>query len=153
MVLLSIGYQSRPLEGLPFDHAKGLIPNTNGRVEPGIYACGWVRRGPSGIIGTNKFDAESVVHAIQADVLGKQEFTSAPSNPSPFSLNGTPIIDPPLRDIKETLKKKNIETVSFEQWQLIDQEELRRGKVMNKIRDKIPTSSEMMSFIKTNATL
>lgn len=112
-----------------------------------------MRRGPSGIIGTNKFDAESVVHAIQADVLGKQEFTSAPSNPSPFYLNGTPIIDPPLRDIKETLKKKNIKTVSFEQWQLIDQEELRRGKVMNKIRDKIPTSSEMMSFIKTNATL
>ena len=77
MLLKSIGYRGLPIEGVPFDDAQGVIPNTLGRVladasteaavEPGLYTCGWVKRGPSGIIGTNIMDAEQTAGCLVAD--------------------------------------------------------------------------------------
>ncbi|KAF5735046.1 NADPH:adrenodoxin oxidoreductase mitochondrial [Tripterygium wilfordii] len=72
MVLKSIGYKSVPVDGLPFDHQKGVVPNIRGRVfsdisidpalcENGLYVCGWLKRGPTGIIATNHYCAEETV--------------------------------------------------------------------------------------------
>ena len=73
-MLRSIGYRGRPLHGVPFDERRGLIRNDGGRVidedgerPPGEYVVGWIKRGPSGVIGTNKKDAADTVARIVED--------------------------------------------------------------------------------------
>lgn len=68
MVLRSVGYRGIPLPGLPFDDATGTVPNEHGCVEPGVYVAGWIKRGPTGFLGTNKSCAEETVAALLADV-------------------------------------------------------------------------------------
>jgi ferredoxin--NADP+ reductase len=74
LVLSSIGYRGRGLPGIPFDESTGTVPNLAGRVlscsgpVPGLYAAGWIKRGPSGVIGTNQADAGETVRALVDDV-------------------------------------------------------------------------------------
>ncbi|VFQ75793.1 unnamed protein product [Cuscuta campestris] len=78
IVLKSIGYKSIGVEGLPFDHQNGIVPNVRGRVlhdssdlaevEKGLYVCGWLKRGATGIIGTNLYCAEETVASISEDI-------------------------------------------------------------------------------------
>jgi ferredoxin/flavodoxin---NADP+ reductase len=77
MVLRSVGYQSVPLPGVPFDPKSHTVPNAAGRVLsetgeplPGEYVAGWLKRGPTGVIGTNKADAAETVQALLADMAG-----------------------------------------------------------------------------------
>jgi ferredoxin--NADP+ reductase len=77
MVLRSVGYQSVPLPGVPFDDRSHTVPNADGRVLgsdreplPGEYVAGWLKRGPTGVIGTNKSDAAQTVRALLADLAG-----------------------------------------------------------------------------------
>jgi ferredoxin--NADP+ reductase len=77
MVLRSVGYQSVPLPGVPFDSRTHTVPNVGGRVLsesgeplPGEYVAGWLKRGPTGVIGTNKADAAETVQALLADLAG-----------------------------------------------------------------------------------
>ncbi len=77
MVLRSVGYQSVPLPGVPFDERSHTVPNAEGRVLgpdgaplPGEYVAGWLKRGPTGVIGTNKSDAAQTVRALLADLAG-----------------------------------------------------------------------------------
>ena len=77
MVLRSVGYQSVPLEGVPFDERNFVVPNEAGRVLgpggeplPGEYVAGWLKRGPTGVIGTNKSDAAETVRSLLADLAG-----------------------------------------------------------------------------------
>jgi ferredoxin--NADP+ reductase len=77
MVLRSVGYQSVPLPGVPFDVASNTVPNVAGRVTgpdgaalPGEYVAGWLKRGPTGVIGTNKSDAAETVRSLLADLAG-----------------------------------------------------------------------------------
>ncbi|MFF0493538.1 FAD-dependent oxidoreductase [Nocardia sp. NPDC004068] len=67
LVLASVGYRGTPLPDLPFDEARGVIPNTDGRVEPGTYVTGWIKRGPTGFIGTNKSCAQETVRHLVDD--------------------------------------------------------------------------------------
>jgi ferredoxin--NADP+ reductase len=67
IVFRSVGYQGVPLPGVPFDERTRTIPNEGGRVEPGVYAAGWIKRGPSGVIGTNKKDAAETVELLLED--------------------------------------------------------------------------------------
>jgi len=67
LVLRSIGYRGRPIPGLPFDDRAGIVPNDSGRVHPGTYVTGWIKRGPTGVIGTNKHDAAETVAALLDD--------------------------------------------------------------------------------------
>jgi ferredoxin--NADP+ reductase len=67
IVFRSVGYQGVPLPGVPFDEGSRTIPNEGGRVAPGLYAAGWIKRGPSGVIGTNKKDATETVELLLAD--------------------------------------------------------------------------------------
>jgi ferredoxin--NADP+ reductase len=79
LVLRSVGYQSVPLDGVPFDESHAVVPNDQGRVLgpdgqplPGEYVAGWLKRGPTGVIGTNKSDATETVRALLADLLGEE---------------------------------------------------------------------------------
>ncbi len=67
LVLRSIGYQGVPIPGLPFDEQRAIVPSVGGRVEAGVYVTGWIKRGPSGVIGTNKACAKETVAALFAD--------------------------------------------------------------------------------------
>ena len=76
-MLRSVGYQSVPLSGVPFDERTHTVPNAHGRVLsedgeplPGEYVAGWLKRGPTGVIGTNKGDAAETVQALLADLAG-----------------------------------------------------------------------------------
>ncbi len=76
-MLRSVGYQSVPLPGVPFDPASHTVPNEAGRVTgpdgqplPGEYVSGWLKRGPTGVIGTNKSDAAETVRSLLADLAG-----------------------------------------------------------------------------------
>ena len=89
LVLRSIGYRGRPLADIPFDERRGLIRNNGGRVcdedgEPlrGEYAVGWIKRGPSGVIGTNKKDAADTVARIVEDAEARRARRRRPS-PTP----------------------------------------------------------------------
>jgi len=68
MVLRSVGYRGVPVPGLPFDDASATVPHARGRVEPGVYVPGWIKRGPTGFLGTNKSCAEETVSTLLADV-------------------------------------------------------------------------------------
>jgi ferredoxin--NADP+ reductase len=77
MVLRSVGYQSVPLPGVPFDDRSHTVPNADGRVLgadgrplPGEYVAGWLKRGPTGVIGTNKSDAAQTVRSLLSDLAG-----------------------------------------------------------------------------------
>ena len=77
MVLRSVGYQSVPLPGVPFDDRANIVPNADGRVIgpdgeplPGEYVAGWLKRGPTGVIGTNKSDAAQTVRGLLSDLAG-----------------------------------------------------------------------------------
>ena len=77
MVLRSVGYQSVPLPGVPFDRRASVVPNAQGRVLgedgaplPGEYVAGWLKRGPTGVIGTNKSDAAETVRCLLEDLAG-----------------------------------------------------------------------------------
>ena len=75
MVFRSVGYQSVPLDGVPFDENTATVPNAEGRVLgpdgaplPGEYVAGWLKRGPTGVVGTNKSDAAGTVRSLLADL-------------------------------------------------------------------------------------
>jgi ferredoxin--NADP+ reductase len=77
MVFRSVGYQSVPLDGVPFDERSYTVPNADGRVLgpdgaplPGEYVAGWLKRGPTGVVGTNKSDAAGTVRSLLADLTG-----------------------------------------------------------------------------------
>lgn len=140
LVLSSIGYYAKPMPGLPFDAKKGIIPNTRGKVSDvdGVYVCGWIRRGPSGIIGTNKYDAEEVVGGIIADLAGtehikKQKDVDAYKETS-------------LPQIKELLASRGVSPVSFEEWLKINDVELQRGREKEKVREKVKSISKMLEI-------
>ncbi len=100
LVIPAIGYRAEPLAGVPFDEAKGIVPNEDGRVESGLYVVGWVKRGPTGVIGTNKPDGDAAARHIKAEVTE----------------NGKPG-RPALEDL---LRGRGARVVSFADWQRID---------------------------------
>ena len=90
LVFRAIGYRGVPLPGVPFDERGGVIPNADGRVLdpssgeplPGEYVVGWIKRGPSGVIGTNKKDAQQTVDAMIADLTAPENGALASSPPA-----------------------------------------------------------------------
>ena len=68
LVVAAVGYLSMPVDGAPFDHRNGVVVNDEGRVAPGLYAVGWIKRGPTGVIGTNKPDGRGAAEQILEDL-------------------------------------------------------------------------------------
>lgn len=143
MVLKSIGYKSVPVNGLPFDNHKGVVPNIKGRVlkstsgdssqvESGLYVCGWLKRGPTGIIATNLYCAEETVASISED-LEQGVLASSSGLPKPGR-----------EGLLQLLDDRNVRLVPFNAWEKIDSEEKRLGSLRNKPREKFTTYEDML---------
>jgi ferredoxin--NADP+ reductase len=140
LILRSVGYTGVPIEGVPFDERRGVILNEGGRVldshdaghKVGHYTAGWIKRGPSGVIGTNKKDAlETVQHLIEDIGAGK---LLDPENPDPDA-------------VEALLSGRGVRYVSFEDWQAIDQAEVGRGEPHGRPRIKFVRVEEMLSML------
>ncbi|MGW0576989.1 FAD-dependent oxidoreductase [Streptomyces sp. NPDC002920] len=124
LVLRSIGYRGLSVPGVPYDAARGVVPNEAGRVlrdgavSPGEYTVGWIRRGPSGVIGTNKADAKDTVALLGTDLGPPGESDERP-------------------DLVETLRARGVEAVTWEGWQSIDAAERALGAATHRERAKI----------------
>jgi ferredoxin/flavodoxin---NADP+ reductase len=134
MVLRSVGYQSVPLDGVPFDERNAVVPNDQGRVLgpdgaplPGEYVSGWLKRGPTGVIGTNKSDAAETVRSLLADLLGDEAVDVPLPRPGMLrypAAGGSDPADDGAQDGKTALEQmladKGIRPVSYEEWLLVE---------------------------------
>ena len=140
MVFRSIGYMGEAIPGLPFDDRRGTLPNDQGQLLDGVdgkllnqeYTAGWIKRGPSGVIGTNKQDATETVSRL------KKNWQTSPT-PQPKLVQ---------HDLLDLLKKKKIEFVSFEDWKKLDKYEIEQGQQNGKSRHKICEVQEMLDLIR-----
>ncbi len=141
LVFRSVGYMGVPLAGVPFHERWGVIPNHQGRVltvvdgepVPGDYVVGWIKRGPSGIIGTNKPDsvetAKLLLEDYEAGKLLKPE-------------------DPTRAAVEALLKERGVHVVTYADWQRLDALEQARGEEAGRPRVKFCTVEEMMSALR-----
>lgn len=136
LVVRSIGYRGRPLDGLPFDEQRATINNVNGRVTdpvsaepvPGVYTAGWVKRGPSGIIGTNKKCANDTIAELAAD-------HAAGKLPTPPKHDD---------DIAQLVAQRAPDHVDYAGWQRIDAHETALGEPQGRPRVKLVDVDEMV---------
>ena len=110
LVLRSVGYRAVPLPDVPFDERHFVLPNERGRVLapdgeplPGVYAVGWIKRGPTGILGTNKRDAEETVSRLAEDLkAGVLPQPPGPSRSTPCSPSASRTWSPPRAGARST---------------------------------------------------
>jgi ferredoxin--NADP+ reductase len=117
MVLRSVGYQSVPLPGVPFDERSYTVPNAEGRVLgpdgsplPGEYVAGWLKRGPTGVIGTNKSDAAETVRSLFADLAAGEAERAGPA-------------ETPAHALDEMLASRGVRLISYGDWLSIEKRE------------------------------
>lgn len=136
IVFRSVGYRGVPLAGVPFDESWGGIPNLDGRILrddapiPGHYVVGWIKRGPSGVIGTNKPDSYATVDALLADM---------PSL--------TPCEQPDTESLLDTVRSRVDRIVTFEDWKRIDAVETERGAATGKPREKFTSTADIFAAL------
>uniref|UniRef100_A0A667ZH04 NADPH:adrenodoxin oxidoreductase, mitochondrial n=1 Tax=Myripristis murdjan TaxID=586833 RepID=A0A667ZH04_9TELE len=138
LVISSIGYKSLPIDPLlPFDSRKAIVPNTMGRVQKtaGVYCSGWLKTGPTGVIGTTMNNSFDTARALLEDMdSGALDVSSA----KPGSQGVTPL-----------LEKRGVKPVEFSDWEKIDNEEIKRGVAMGKPREKLLSVDEMLHVART----
>ncbi|MFD1702549.1 FAD-dependent oxidoreductase [Methylopila henanensis] len=131
LLFASIGRRAAPLVGAPYDEARGTHANVGGRivsagsVGPGLYACGWSKRGPQGTIGTNRACSADTVAAVIADLRGRGA--------------------PPAVETDDLLARVATGCLDYEAWRRIDAAEIERGRVRGKPREKFVTVADMVS--------
>jgi ferredoxin--NADP+ reductase len=130
IIFRSVGYQGVPLPGLPFDEGSATIPNEGGRVEPGLYVAGWIKRGPSGVIGTNKKDATETVALLLDD---------ARAGLLPTRGEGT---------LEELLEERGVEAVLYAGWEAIDRAERDAGEPHGRPRIKLHRWDDLLAAAK-----
>jgi ferredoxin--NADP+ reductase len=130
LVFRSVGYQGVELPSVPFDAATGTIPNEGGRVEPGVYCAGWIKRGPTGVIGTNKKDATETVQLLLEDAaagrLGAKPDASAVA-------------------VDALLAERGVQVVEHDGWMVIDEAERAAGEKTGRPRIKLSTWDELLA--------
>ena len=132
LFIRSVGYRGRALDGVPFNDRSGLVPSDElgrvtcleGKVVRGLYVSGWMRRGPSGVIGTNKKDAQEVAKALLEDDL-----EVAVSSPEEFA------------DFQQRLVEKG--AIGKADWALLDKWETDSGQKLGKPRRKLVTMEDV----------
>ena len=129
LVLRSVGYLGVELPGVPFDEEAGVMPNEDGRVSGAerTYCAGWIKRGPSGVIGTNKKDAVETVEALLADARAGK--LGAPSS----------------ADLAGLLDERGVLFVEYEGWQAIDAAERSMGEPLGRPRVKVTGWDELLA--------
>ncbi|MEV2220684.1 FAD-dependent oxidoreductase [Nocardia vinacea] len=135
LVLRSIGYKGEPIKDLPFDERRAVVPNEHGRVIgedgiplPGVYVSGWIKRGPRGVIGSNRIDSEETVEHLLAD------FTSGKL--------GVPQAD--RAALKALIAQRQADLVDREGWKAIDTAEKSAGKASGRPRVKLTTREDLL---------
>jgi ferredoxin--NADP+ reductase len=137
LVLRSVGYRAVPLPGVPFDERSFVLPNERGRVNspdgdplPGVYAVGWIKRGPTGILGTNKRDAEETVACLVEDLDGLPQ----PARPG-------------REQIDALLAERAPGLVTATGWRAIDALERERGRGARRPRVKLASRDELLAAV------
>lgn len=141
LVFRSVGYRALPVPGMPFDERRAIIPSDRGRVlresggapMPGHYVAGWIKRGPSGVIGTNKPDAVETVGALLEDA--DRGALDAPLDPSPGA-------------VLALLEARGVDIVRWEDWQSLDAHECGAGSARGAPREKVTDTGEMLALIR-----
>jgi ferredoxin--NADP+ reductase len=144
----AIGYRGIPLPGVPFDERSAVIPNETGRVldresgapVAGEYVVGWIKRGPSGVIGTNKKDAQETVDAMLADLAPSSNGTADASGAGPAHSPGTP----DAGALEELLRTRQPELVTYSGWEAIDRHERALGERAGRPRVKLTRIEELL---------
>ena len=125
-VYRAVGYFSSPVPGAPFDAVRGVVPNVEGRVVegsatvPGLYATGWIKRGPVGLIGHTKSDAMETVAHLVADVEA--------------GALGAPTVD---GDVLDALAERGVEFTTWEGWRALDAHERALGAAHEHTRERV----------------
>lgn len=130
LVVTAIGYRASALAGIPFDRGRGLYLNDNGRVVPGVYAVGWAKRGPVGVIGSNRPDGALCASQIAADTAA----------------SGARAAKPGRAALERILAERGARSITFEDWQKIDAAEV-AGARRPSPRRKLTTLGEMLSVL------
>jgi ferredoxin--NADP+ reductase len=138
LVFRSVGYRGVPLPGLPFVEREGVVPHLGGRVTDlatgaplrGFYVTGWIKRGPSGVIGTNKPDAAETAAAMLADAAAGLTLT------------------PSQNDIEPLLRERQPDVVTWSDWQRLNQLETAAGAARGRPRVKFCRVEEMLAAIR-----
>ncbi|GJJ78293.1 adrenodoxin-NADP+ reductase [Entomortierella parvispora] len=140
----SIGYKSIGIHGVPFDERKGIVPNMDGKVMdkdqniiPGLYASGWLKRGPIGVIATTMADAYQTADTIIADWTRGEPMLN--TNKETPKAGGKAIL--------EKLSAQGHKTVSYQDWKKIEQKEFELGARVGKPREKFLTVEEMLKVL------
>ena len=149
----AIGYRGIPLPDVPFDERAAVIPNRGGRVLdpdareplPGEYVVGWIKRGPTGVIGTNKRDAQETVDAILEDLapLLDASSSSAMTNGSHADRAHLPS-QADARAVEALLRERQPEVVTYNGWEAIDRHERGLGEPAGRPRVKLTRIEQML---------
>jgi ferredoxin/flavodoxin---NADP+ reductase len=142
LVFRSVGYRGLPCPGLPFDEGSGTMPNEAGRALgenrealPGVYCAGWIKRGPTGVIGTNKKDATETVQALLTDAEAGLIGANAAS----------------AEEVDALLAERGIEAVVYAGWEVIDAAERARGEPHGRPRIKLTSWDDLLSAARARA--
>ncbi len=133
VVIRSVGYRGHAVPGLPFDTKRNVVQSSGGRVtnfngepQPGLYCSGWIKRGPSGLVGTNKADSKETVELLlrDAEALLARRLTL---------------------DVDALCATRGLKVVDFEGYRRIDAAERERGAALGKVRDKLERVADMLA--------
>lgn len=132
LVVRSVGYRGVPTPGLPFDDNSATIPNTDGRVagSRNEYVVGWIKRGPTGVIGTNKKDSQDTVDTLIADLTGATELSEFP--------------DDHADKLAEWLASRQPHLITSAHWDVIDAHERAAGEPHGRPRVKLPNLADLL---------
>ena len=141
LIFRSVGYKGKPLPDIPYDENSGTIMNASGRVVEsdgapvcGLYTAGWIKRGPSGVIGTNKTCAQETVARMIEDIgLGKVNIPE----------------DPSIKGVEDLIYGIGSAVVTYPEWENIDRLELQKGEAQGRPRVKYTDVSEMIRVAKS----
>ena len=139
LVFRSVGYRGAALPGVPFreswgtiDNEKGRVQSTDGKQVAGIYTAGWIKRGPTGVIGTNKTCARETVNCMVEDLGTGVHFNPAETSPGAM---------------EALLRERQPNLVTFEDWKKIDQAEIAKGEATNRPRVKFTSVDDMLALL------
>ncbi|HEY1177047.1 MAG TPA: pyridine nucleotide-disulfide oxidoreductase, partial [Phytomonospora sp.] len=154
-VYRAVGYFGSPLPEIPFDELKGVISNREGRVVdldgdhlPGVYATGWIKRGPVGLIGHTKSDASETIRHLVEDVTGVGDGGDVATGDLTAGRTATQA-DP--QAVLDFLVDRGVDVVEWDDFVLLDEHEKSLGEPHGRERIKVVPRDEMLDIAKRRA--